>query len=573
MRFLIFLIFSLTVSLAFTQEVEILANVRKLYTISDDHLINYEGQIFTKIPFKSSLHENLSYQLKDPKCANDLYNAYATHILPTLNEASKEAFERAVLKVCQLVGTGKKRSARALFKALKESGFPFEQWLKTYPLAFNHFVDELHHHRDKPSSKLDGPLRIALTTTTSAGGNLSVALAVKAYLDQFPELFETTLLDYETFASVHDPVKIATGKYTVDNIFRLLQEHNRVDELVPTKDKLCQDLAQYIPYRTAAAFKAEISKLHPHLIISTRSYCPDDFNLLSLNIPFRMLYCDHTICFFQQDFVGKVDPKRVKFWLPAASPRFFKSLFKQYNQESIYQLTDNWQTLMKKLAQITHSPLKEIQSTFEVIGYPVRLEFQKIKEGAVLDHFKSKWDLLPGEQGILVEMGVNGVGIIENIFNALKSAAPHSFPIKYFFVCGRNEELRRKLTQRLQENLECTALRRCAILGYMEAVEKNELMNICSLMISKPGGATQAEVTKLRLPMFLMHIQKICEEGNKEKLLEDNLAYEYDPEKPLPLQIEEVLNKIKMTPIHAKDPKWKQRLLKKLLEFRESLSE
>ena len=93
-----------------------------------------------------------------------------------------------------------------------------------------------------------------------------------------------------------------------------------------------------------------------------------------------------------------------------------------------------------------------------------------------------------------------------------------------------------KLARAMEENTrQFSALKRCAVLGYVEAEEKNELMNICSLMISKPGGSTQAEVTKMRLPMFIMHIQKFCEEGNKERLFEDNLAYEYDPQSALSL--------------------------------------
>jgi len=51
------------------------------------------------------------------------------------------------------------------------------------------------------------------------------------------------------------------------------------------------------------------------------------------------------------------------------------------------------------------------------------------------------------------------------------------------------------------------------------------------------------------------------------------LAYEYDPEKPLTPQLEEVLNKIKFASVKPQDPKWKKQLLKKLLTFKHSLAE
>ena len=550
----------------------VLNHVRRLYTITDDRLINFEGKVFGKLSFKSLLHENLSYKLKDPGCADSIYNAYEPHILPTLNTDSIASFERALLQVCQLLGIAKSRSEKALLKALAEEGFPIDEWLKGHRLAFNQFLHELHPRTvDKQGMKLRGPLKIVLITTSTSGGNLSVATAVKAYLDRFGELFETTVIDYETFASRCDPIKIATGKYTVDNIFRLLQQQNQVDELLIEKDMMCREVAKYIPNRTAEEMKAAIKSLNPHLIISTRNYYPDDFNLLSLNIPFRMLYCDHEICFFHQDYVGKIDPELVKFWLPSSSPRFFKPLFEHFHQGSLYQRSDDWQTLMGKISQITHSQYNEIQDLFEIIGFPVRLEFKQIKEIEILEHFKHKWDLQPDEKGLLVEMGANGVGILENIFYLLASSSVHSIPIKYFFVCGRNEELRKMLTQAMEENKrQFSALKRCAVLGYVEAKEKNELMNICSLMISKPGGSTQAEVTKMRLPMFIMHIQKICEEGNKERLFEDNLAYDYDPHQSLTVQIEEVLRKIESISVDPTVPKWKKLLLEKLQEFRQS---
>ena len=63
---------------------------------------------------------------------------------------------------------------------------------------------------------------------------------------------------------------------------------------------------------------------------------------------------------------------------------------------------------MAKISQITHSQYGEIQDLFEVIGFPVRLEFQQIKEITSIERIKNKWDLQPDEKGVLVEMGGNG---------------------------------------------------------------------------------------------------------------------------------------------------------------------
>lgn len=539
--------------------------VTTLYQIKDEILINFEGKVFPRIPFKDTLHEKLADTLKDPDWANAIYSSYEKHIEPTLDPVNLPLFKNALLKVCQLLGTLPSRSEKALIKSLALEGFPIEEWRNHNEHALPLFLKDLHPAHIKTSPHLDeGPARICIITTTTTGGNLSVALAVKAYLDTFPELFETTIVDYEAFAEF-DPMKIATGKYSKESIYRLLQQESHVDEQLGMKDILCQEVGKYIPNRMAQKIKTAIQDLRPHLIISTRNYYADDFNLLQLGIPLRMLNCDHDICFFHENLIGKVDPKQVKFWLPSPSPRFFKKLFNHCGQDSLYQAADDWQNLMKKIAQITHSSFPEINEQFEVIGFPVRPEFKKITVESELKQIKQKWDLRAEEKGVLIEMGANGLGILENIFNLLKNETHSSIPIKYYFACGRNDELRSRLQLMAAKNLsQNSVLKRCSILSYLEAAEKNELLNICSLMIAKPGGSTQAEITEIGIPMFLMHIHQFCEEGNREKLLANDLAYEYDAQLPLMTQIEETLHKVQMNPPRFKDPEWKRLILEKL---------
>lgn len=135
-------------------------------------------------------------------------------------------------------------------------------------------------------------------------------------------------------------------------------------------------------------------------------------------------------------------------------------------------------------------------------------------------------------------------------------------------MCGRNEELKENLKLTIaSSDLENTALKRCLVLGFLEAQDKNELMNICSLMIGKPGGSTVGEVSKLRLPMFIMHIQKICELGNLEKLLEDRLAYEYNPHELLTEQIEKTLKAVEIAEPYSNFEPWEKLILQKLLSL------
>lgn len=423
---------------SFGRKASVVEFVRSHYSITNDQLIAHDGKVFDKIPFKSETHEKLAYKLKDPALTDFIYSLFETQILPTLKDDQPETFGRALVNVCQLLGSTPERSDFALSKALVEEGFPYETWKREHSQAYERFIKELIIPAVRPEIKPDAPLKIVLISTSTSGGNLSVAHAVKSYLDLFPESYQTVYLDYETFAGQYDPIKIASGKFTVDNIFVLLQQHNVIEQELIEKDRLCREAAKYIPNRTAEKMKEAIKDIAPHLIITTRNYYADDFNLVSLGIPFRLLNCDYELCFFHHDYLGKADPELIRLWLPSDSPRFFKPFFAQHQQFEQYHRGDNWETLIGKLAGMTRSDPSTLQGMLEVFGFPVRLEFEYVEDEQALASFQSKWDLKPEEKGVIVDMGANGVGILENIFQTLKQAPAHSTPIKILF-CVRKK--------------------------------------------------------------------------------------------------------------------------------------
>ena len=62
----------------------------------------------------------------------------------------------------------------------------------------------------------------------------------------------------------------------------------------------------------------------------------------------------------------------------------------------------------------------------------------------------SKWRLSGNTHAVFIQMGKNGVGILEKIFNQLHSESKHTIAAKYYFICGTNGALRDKFTQKLQ---------------------------------------------------------------------------------------------------------------------------
>lgn len=539
--------------------------VTSKYSIVHDKLIAHDGQEYPKIQFRDIYHERLAWTLMDPELADKISRAFHAYIVPTLEASHIQVFGNALVKSCQLLTPDLKQSYKTIIQALGEEKFASNGWLENNSAALVNFLEYIDLKCQTSQSQNTSKKHVLIITTTSSGGNLSVAQAVTNLLKNSPDEFQVTTLDYETFAELYDPIMIATGAYTKDNIYRMFQQEGfKISDLVE-KDVACYEVAKYIPYRTGLELKKYIESLNPDIIISTRNYYADDFNLLSLGIPFRMLNCDHDICFFHEAFIGKIDPNQIKFWLPSASPRFFKPYFSHRNCGDLYDENDDWDTLLEKVASVAHCSLEEIHQQFEIIGYPIRLEFQKIEDSSTLKSYRERWGLQEGEKGVIVEMGANGGGKLETIFQILEASLSHKAPIKYYFVCGRNLALRDRLQQTIaSNNVRGSALERCEILGWVDAKDKNELMNICSLMIGKPGGATQAELSCLKLPLFIMDIHEHCEEGNKEKLLKSNLAYEYDLARPLATQIEEILEYAAITQVTQEDPDWKVNLLQAL---------
>jgi processive 1,2-diacylglycerol beta-glucosyltransferase len=102
-------------------------------------------------------------------------------------------------------------------------------------------------------------------------------------------------------------------------------------------------------------------------------------------------------------------------------------------------------------------------------------------------------------------------------------------------VCGRNEELRQKLSQQPSPSRH-----RVVVLGYTTAID--ELMTIADVVISKPGGLTSAEVLARGSVLAIVNPIPGQESRNSDYLLENGAAIKIGPVATLPYKIEALLN-------------------------------
>jgi processive 1,2-diacylglycerol beta-glucosyltransferase len=126
------------------------------------------------------------------------------------------------------------------------------------------------------------------------------------------------------------------------------------------------------------------------------------------------------------------------------------------------------------------------------------------------------------------------MGPVAEILTALDQV-PDQF--QTLVVCGRNEELRRKLA---------TADRKhpTHVLGF--STNMHELMAVSDLIISKPGGLTTSEALALGKPIFILNPIPGQEAANSDFLLEHGAAAKANRVDDLPFRIGQLLNSTKI---------------------------
>lgn len=140
----------------------------------------------------------------------------------------------------------------------------------------------------------------------------------------------------------------------------------------------------------------------------------------------------------------------------------------------------------------------------KVTGIPVHLNFSKTYERGELS---KKLGLRNDLFSVLLMTGAIGVGPIAQIIKFIKDDA------QVLVVCGSNKELFNELSSLGYANLK--------VFGLVDNV--HELMSVCDIIITKPGGMTVSESLAKNLPMVFFSIIPGQEAANA-KLMQDEGA-------------------------------------------------
>ena len=169
------------------------------------------------------------------------------------------------------------------------------------------------------------------------------------------------------------------------------------------------------------------------------------------------------------------------------------------------------------------------ESKVKTFGIPINPKFSK-------EHDKNeicrKIGLDPLKPTVLIMGGSQGLGPVENMVDILEKI---ELSFQLIVVCGTNKKLNRILSKRVSKYKK-TIL----VFGHIENVD--ELMEVSSIVVTKPGGLTTAEALSKDLPMIIAHPIPGQEMKNTDFLLQQGVAVKADDSEDIAVLIKELFS-------------------------------
>ncbi len=169
------------------------------------------------------------------------------------------------------------------------------------------------------------------------------------------------------------------------------------------------------------------------------------------------------------------------------------------------------------------------ESQLKVFGIPIRMKFTEQLDAEAVNR---KLGLDAKIPTILIMGGGQGLGPMKE---AVKSLTYLKRPLQLIVICGTNVKLINWLrkTQRQTDK---------KIIFYDYANNVDELMEVSTLIVSKPGGLTTSECLAKGLPMVVVDPIPGQEERNAQFLVNNGIAMRVDDKRQIGGQIDSLLN-------------------------------
>jgi len=164
-------------------------------------------------------------------------------------------------------------------------------------------------------------------------------------------------------------------------------------------------------------------------------------------------------------------------------------------------------------------------------GIPIDPIFKTAKDTSVI---MKKFGLDPEKPVVLLMGGSQGLGPLKEVFNSLLKTR---IDMQIVVIAGRNRHLYRWFKRR--EKSFRKVAKKLFTYSFIDNID--ELMEVSSLLISKPGGITTAEALSKGKPLLIIKPIPGQEQMNCDYLLKNNVAIKLDDPQVAGVVVEELL--------------------------------
>jgi len=168
------------------------------------------------------------------------------------------------------------------------------------------------------------------------------------------------------------------------------------------------------------------------------------------------------------------------------------------------------------------------ESKIKVFGIPIHPKFTIRHDRRDIS---GRLGFAPGLPVVLIMGGSQGLGPVENIVDVLEGIDKD---FQLAVICGTNKKLEKILYRRMRRYDK-----RLIVFGHIENVD--EIMEVSSVVITKPGGLTTAEALSKDLPMIIVHPLPGQEAKNAEFLLQQGVAVKAEDNEDIAALVQELL--------------------------------
>lgn len=486
----------------------------------EQRLVGFEGREYSILHFETKLHKEIVFQLRDAEKSQRIWNAYKKHI-EGLDSSAREIFDQWLLENIYLLGCEKERHARVLGK--DNALIPHKQ-----PIA--RFLTDVCcvEHSHTPERELKRVPRIAIITTSTAGGEWMTALSVEAWLKS--QAFCVQRFDIREIEKEKDPLYVySAGRFHQEDIWSEVFQKEGNTELSDHLYWVANSIRHFIENNLQGYLKKALALFNPDLIISMLSYLPDQAALAyDLNVPVRYVHCDFHFNPYLEPIVCRVNPQLVKFWVPATlcTPR-------------------------------TGLSKKELQARVKILGYPIRAGIKKESDPVKLAEIRKKYGVDPNEKVVIMQMGRQGMGkVLQNLVEKMQIIHNPRGRLYIAVVCGQNAILRQAVLEKIQSCTYDPAIR-FQVYGFLEEAAITELYNIGHLVVGKAGGSITAEILKMQL-FALVYSSQPMEVPNVKYLVQVGVGLEMDVENSF---VDQLLQLLDRAPVQTEVVDWQMQIL------------